>query len=53
MKIPLNPKQIEYLRSKLGDFSELNRSWSTSRSDNNFNRIKNNPENGTNTILIF
>ena len=44
LKIPLNPKQIEYLRSKLGDFSELNRSWSTSRSDNNFNRIKNNPE---------
>ena len=44
LKIPLNPKQIEYLRSKLGDFSELNRSWSISRSDNNFNRIKNNPE---------
>ena len=32
IKIPLNPKQIEYKRSELGDFSELNKNWSTSNS---------------------
>jgi len=28
IKIPLNPKQIEYKRKQLGDFSELNKTWS-------------------------
>jgi SAM-dependent methyltransferase len=32
IKIPLNPKQIEYKRRELGNFSELNRRWSVSNS---------------------
>ena len=32
IKIPLNPKQIEYKRNVLGDFSEINKNWSVSNS---------------------
>ena len=32
IKIPLNPKQVEYKRKELGDFSELNKKWSVSNS---------------------
>jgi superfamily II DNA or RNA helicase len=40
--LPLRPEIVEYLRASLGDFSEMNKSWSTSRSENTFKRLKNN-----------
>lgn len=40
IKIPLNPKQIEYKRKELGDFSELNKSWSVSNSKTIQKRLK-------------
>ena len=40
IKIPLNPKQIEYKRMQLGDFSQLNQAWSVSKSENTFKRLK-------------
>ena len=40
--LPLRPEIVEYLKASLGDFSEMNKSWSTTRSDNTFNRLKNN-----------
>ena len=40
--LPLRPEIIEYLRASLGDFSEMNKSWSTTRSENTFKRLKNN-----------
>lgn len=43
LMIPLNPKQIEYKRNQLGDFSELNRSWNVSRSENTHKRLKEDP----------
>jgi superfamily II DNA or RNA helicase len=40
IKIPLNPKQIEYKRKELGDFSELNKKWSVSNSKTIQERLK-------------
>jgi len=40
--LPLRPEISEQLRRSLGAFSELNKTWSTSRSDNTFKRLKNN-----------
>ena len=40
LKIPLNPVQLEYKRKQLGDFSQLNQTWSVSRSENTFKRLK-------------
>ena len=40
IKIPLNPKQIEYKRALLGDFSEMNRNWSVSKSETIYQRLK-------------
>ena len=40
--LPLRPEIVEYLKPKLGDFSQMNKSWSTSRSENTFKRLKNN-----------
>jgi superfamily II DNA or RNA helicase len=40
--LPLRPEIVEYLKPTLGDFSEMNKSWSTSRSENTFKRLKNN-----------
>ena len=42
--LPLRPEIVEYLRATLGDFSEMNKSWSITRSENTFNRLKNNEE---------
>ena len=42
IKIPLNPKQIEYKRKELGDFSELNKNWSVSNSKTIQKRLKSN-----------
>jgi len=39
IKIPLNPKQIEYKSKKLGDFSQLNKSWSISNSKTTQERL--------------
>jgi superfamily II DNA or RNA helicase len=40
--LPLRPEISEQLRRSLGVFSELNKTWSTSRSDNTFKRLLNN-----------
>ena len=40
--LPLRPEIVEYLRASLGDFSEMNKSWSITRSENTFKRLKNN-----------
>lgn len=40
IRIPLNPKQIEYKRNSLGDFSELNKNWSVSNSKTIYQRLK-------------
>ena len=40
IKIPLNPKQVEYKRKSLGDFSELNKNWSISNSKTIYERLK-------------
>ena len=40
IKIPLNPRQIEYERRELGDFSELNKKWSISNSKTTHERLK-------------
>lgn len=40
IKIPLNPKQVEYRRKSLGDFSELNKNWSISNSKTIYERLK-------------
>lgn len=42
--LPLRPEIVEYLRASLGDFSEMNKSWSTARSENTYKRLKNNEE---------
>ena len=44
LKIPLNPKVLEYQVKKLGNFSQMNKTWSISNSKTNFERIKNNPK---------
>lgn len=41
--IPLNPKLIERSRIQLGDFSDMNKKWSTSRSDNTHERLAKDP----------
>ncbi|MDC1060996.1 helicase-related protein [Flavobacteriaceae bacterium] len=38
--LPLRPEIVEGLKSKLGDFSQLNYSWSVSKSENTFRRLK-------------
>jgi hypothetical protein len=43
LTLPLRPEIVEYLRPSLGDFSELNRKWSISRSSNTFERLKSDP----------
>lgn len=40
IKIPLNPKQLEYKSKLLGDFSELNKNWSISNSKTIHQRLK-------------
>lgn len=40
IELPLRPEIIEYLRPSLGDFSKLNQTWSVSRSNNTFERLK-------------
>ena len=42
LTLPLRPEISETLRRTLGAFSELNKTWSTSRSDNTFKRLKSN-----------
>lgn len=41
--LPLRPEILEYLKPSLGDFSEMNKSWSVSRSENTQNRLKADP----------
>jgi len=41
--LPLRPEILEYLKPSLGDFSEMNKSWSTSRSENTNNRLIKDP----------
>jgi hypothetical protein len=43
LMIPLNPKQFEKSRNQLGDFSEMNKRWSVTRSDNTHERLKKDP----------
>ncbi len=43
MMIPLNPKQIERSRNQLGDFSDMNKKWSISKSDNTHERLSKDP----------
>jgi superfamily II DNA or RNA helicase len=43
LKIPLNPKQMDRSRNELGDFSDMNKKWSTSRSDNTHKRLSEDP----------
>ncbi|MDG1272297.1 MAG: helicase-related protein [Flavobacteriaceae bacterium] len=38
--LPLRPEIIESLSHRLGDFSQLNQTWSVSRSENTFKRLK-------------
>ena len=42
LSFPLRPDIIEYLRPNLGDFSELNKKWSVSKSSNTQYRLKEN-----------
>ena len=41
--LPLRPEILEYLKPSLGDFSEMNKSWSTTRSENTNNRLIKDP----------
>jgi len=41
--LPLRPEIVAYLKPTLGDFSEMNKSWSTSRSDNTSKRLLKDP----------
>ena len=41
--LPLRPEIIQYLKPTLGDFSEMNKSWSTSRSENTSSRLVKDP----------
>lgn len=43
LMIPLNPKQIERNRNRLGDFSGMNKKWSTTRSNNTHDRLSKDP----------
>jgi superfamily II DNA or RNA helicase len=44
LKFPLNPEIVQQLSRKLGDFSEVNRVWSVSKSETTHDRLKKNPE---------
>jgi superfamily II DNA or RNA helicase len=44
LNFPLNPEIVEQLSRKLGDFSEVNRKWSVSKSDTTHERLKKNPD---------
>lgn len=41
--LPLRPEILQYLKPSLGDFSEMNKSWSVSRSSNTQSRLSKNP----------
>tara|TARA_B110000503_G_scaffold20590_1_gene31004 strand:- start:493 stop:2004 length:1512 start_codon:yes stop_codon:yes gene_type:complete len=41
--LPLRPEIVAYLKPALGDFSEMNKSWSTSRSENTSKRLLKDP----------
>jgi len=41
--LPLRPDIIEYLKTSLGDFSEMNKSWSITRSENTRKRLIKDP----------
>jgi superfamily II DNA or RNA helicase len=41
--LPLRPEILAYLKPSLGDFSEMNKSWSTARSENTHNRLIKDP----------
>jgi hypothetical protein len=43
LTIPLNPVQLNRSRNRLGDFSQMNRTWSTSRSNTTHERLKDDP----------
>jgi hypothetical protein len=43
LRIPLNPKQVENKKIQLGDFSTLNKSWSTSNSSTINKRLSEDP----------
>ena len=43
LTIPLNPVQLNRTRNRLGDFSEMNKTWSVSRSDTTHDRLKKDP----------
>lgn len=43
LMIPLNPKQIERNKNQLGDFSDMNKKWSVSRSNNTHERLSKDP----------
>lgn len=44
IELPLMPDVVNRLSRKLGDFSEMNKSWSLSRSSNLKSRLDSNPE---------
>ncbi len=44
LKFPLNPEIVQQLSRKLGDFSEVTRIWSVSKSETTHERLKKNPE---------
>ena len=44
LMIPLNPVQVEYQKRKLGDFSELNKIWSTQNSSTTHEALQQSPE---------
>ncbi|MEK0413151.1 MAG: hypothetical protein RL070_639 [Bacteroidota bacterium] len=44
LKFPLNPEIVQQLSRKLGDFSEVNRIWSVSKSETTHDRLKKNPD---------
>ena len=41
--LPLRPEIVAYLKPTLGDFSEMNKSWSISRSENTSKRLLKDP----------
>lgn len=43
LMIPLNPQQIERHRNRLGDFSDMNKRWSVSRSDTTHDKLSKEP----------
>jgi len=43
LSFPLRPEIVEQLGRRLGDFSEINRSWSVANSGNTHEKLKSNP----------